>query len=172
MEIMRQADYYGLPEPPRGLIPPMERLADQLAPPVPWSGPMKVGFTPTPAEETRGYWVEPTPPTGGPSYESGSDPYNPHDPTGFWTDFREKYEGVDPKAQEVKDRAHGKSWLYDDPFPKDPSAGAALKSQGDPMVPQRDIPVPTHAPAKKAPVDKNRLQPEHRDFDQWLKKEF
>jgi len=43
MEIMRQADYYGLPEPPHSPAPPIERVADLLAPPVPWSGPMKVG---------------------------------------------------------------------------------------------------------------------------------
>jgi len=43
MEIVRQADYYGLPEAPHNPLPRFSAVAEQLAPPVPWSGPMKVG---------------------------------------------------------------------------------------------------------------------------------
>jgi hypothetical protein len=42
MEITRQADYYGLPTPEREPPPPPERVAEQLAPAVPWSGPSKI----------------------------------------------------------------------------------------------------------------------------------
>lgn len=43
-EITRQADYYGLDAPERSPAPPAEKLADQLAPPTPWSGPTKLSY--------------------------------------------------------------------------------------------------------------------------------
>jgi hypothetical protein len=42
MEITRQADYYGLPDNSPPPTPPAEHVADVLAKPVPWSGPVKV----------------------------------------------------------------------------------------------------------------------------------
>jgi hypothetical protein len=42
MEIVRQADYYGLPESTTPPAPPPEKVAEQLRPSVPWSGPMRV----------------------------------------------------------------------------------------------------------------------------------
>jgi len=42
MEITRQADYYGLPQPERGPAPSAEKVAEQLAPAQPWQGPAKL----------------------------------------------------------------------------------------------------------------------------------
>jgi hypothetical protein len=42
MEITRQADYYGLDALDRDPAPPPEKVAEQLAPAVPWQGPMRV----------------------------------------------------------------------------------------------------------------------------------
>lgn len=57
MEIIRQADYYGLPTPPRDPAPPAERFAEILKASPGWQGPLKVavdalgnddeGLTPT-----------------------------------------------------------------------------------------------------------------------------
>jgi hypothetical protein len=40
--VEKQAEYYGLPTPERDPAPPPEKIAEQLRPAVPWSGPMKV----------------------------------------------------------------------------------------------------------------------------------
>ena len=42
MEIQRQAEYYGLPEPDRSPAPPPEKVAELLTPATPWSGPVKI----------------------------------------------------------------------------------------------------------------------------------
>lgn len=42
MEIIRQADAFGLPEPEREPAPAPEKVADLLKAPTPWSGPAKV----------------------------------------------------------------------------------------------------------------------------------
>jgi hypothetical protein len=41
MEITRQADYYGLPQPERESAPAPEKVAELLQPPCPWQGPAK-----------------------------------------------------------------------------------------------------------------------------------
>lgn len=41
-EITRQADYYGLPEQPHEPTPAPEKVAEQLRPATPWSGPDKI----------------------------------------------------------------------------------------------------------------------------------
>ena len=74
-EIVSQADAYGLPAPPRPPAPPPERVAEQLAPPVPWSGPAKVA----------GHFHEP-------SFMQVK-PDDPHDPHADWQPHYDEHPG-------------------------------------------------------------------------------
>jgi hypothetical protein len=73
MEITRQADYYGLPAPERGPAPPPEKVAEQLRPPTPWSGPIKVAAPEPSGPEPPGPLGQPSGPLPGPPSYSDDD---------------------------------------------------------------------------------------------------
>ena len=54
-EIVRQADYYGLPERTTPPPPSPEKVAEQLRPPTPWQGPMRVAKNKNCWHDTNGH---------------------------------------------------------------------------------------------------------------------